>query len=761
MERGMDMGWILILLIWLVAPFAQLGIIIGLLVSNDKYKKRIQELERSRLRDRALMPASLHDPECGKETWHSSQETPYVLSQPSWQPAPEQKEPPSPEKTTPQEQPLPLGTTPAGPKGSSSSLRSQKVFHPALGTLALVLGVVFIVLAGLIFATTTWQILTNSSKTCLVFGCTMAFFVASQLAQKVFGIRKTANACYILGSVFLFLSVLAAAHFKLLGEDFILEGENRWKVLFAGSAVTVGAFWAGLKRFCDRIYTQTCLWGMSLTMFFLTKACSLNWSGFLCVMTVYSAALAAVNRYHSNGQKEQLEGRECCRQLLAQEFHSFAPIHFWTFAAVTMVQNLFAVWCMVIEGIMGVRDGYADRFPMFSFTSFGAISMAAVMAGIFVLTAKEPGQEDRNASEEGLGPLKAMALAETALYISGCLADDFIWRTALVNLFLFVMLGIRFWRRKTSHGLHSLFCDICGTLAMVFTFMGFYSGGQERADGLALCLLAYGGYYVWFYLGERVWPHLLIAAAMIPFPFMARLRLGLTFDQMGWWTMAAVVIFGGAARHFCPILMKDDRVQGGWRIDWHHMAVIFPILLMAHLGNDLWRFVSILLAAGYFLQYTTVKGFRKPAFTLWAFCIWMAFLAQPFVLWPRILRLEMSLLPVVWFLWISRMIWKDVSWMAAAVNTGYALCLSILCLDALLTGQIVDALLVEGICLAVFVLAQVKNSLWWVRISASICLAAALFMTKGFWLSIAWWVYLLAAGVGLLIFAGIMEKKRR
>ena len=99
--------------------------------------------------------------------------------------------------------------------------------------------------------------------------------------------------------------------------------------------------------------------------------------------------------------------------------------------------------------------------------------------------------------------------------------------------------------------------------------------------------------------------------------------------------------------------------------------------------------------------------------------------------------------------------------MAAAVNTGYALCLSILCLDALLTGQIVDALLVEGICLAVFVLAQVKNSLWWVRISASICLAAALFMTKGFWLSIAWWVYLLAAGVGLLIFAGIMEKKRR
>ena len=41
------MGWILILFIWLVAPFAQLGIIIYLLVLTDKYKKQIRELERA------------------------------------------------------------------------------------------------------------------------------------------------------------------------------------------------------------------------------------------------------------------------------------------------------------------------------------------------------------------------------------------------------------------------------------------------------------------------------------------------------------------------------------------------------------------------------------------------------------------------------------------------------------------------------------------------------------------------------------------
>ena len=47
------------------------------------------------------------------------------------------------------------------------------------------------------------------------------------------------------------------------------------------------------------------------------------------------------------------------------------------------------------------------------------------------------------------------------------------------------------------------------------------------------------------------------------------------------------------------------------------------------------------------------------------------------------------------------------------------------------------------------------------RISGGMSLAAALFMTSGFWLSISWWVYLLAAGIGLVVLAGFMEKKEK
>ena len=46
MERGMGMEWFIILLIWLVAPFAELAAIIVLSVANSRYKKRIWELTR-------------------------------------------------------------------------------------------------------------------------------------------------------------------------------------------------------------------------------------------------------------------------------------------------------------------------------------------------------------------------------------------------------------------------------------------------------------------------------------------------------------------------------------------------------------------------------------------------------------------------------------------------------------------------------------------------------------------------------------------
>ena len=159
---------------------------------------------------------------------------------------------------------------------------------------------------------------------------------------------------------------------------------------------------------------------------------------------------------------------------------------------------------------------------------------------------------------------------------------------------------IRVIRRKES----SLFWDVCGCAALLVTVMGFYGSGEGRAEGLFWCLMAFAGYYVYFYLGNRQWPHLFAAVSMLPMPFIARSHLDLTFDQLGWGVAAVLVASGALARYVHPIVEKDERVQGGWRVDWFQVLSIFVILLMAAGGDARWWFAYVLLGAVSVLQYT-------------------------------------------------------------------------------------------------------------------------------------------------------------
>lgn len=69
--------------------------------------------------------------------------------------------------------------------------------------------------------------------------------------------------------------------------------------------------------------------------------------------------------------------------------------------------------------------------------------------------------------------------------------------------------------------------------------------------------------------------------------------------------------------------------------------------------------------------------------------------------------------------------------------------------------------MLEAVNLAVFLLAHMRKCMRWIRISGIIMILVALYMTKDFWLSLSWWVYLLAAGLGLIVFAAVNEMKKR
>ncbi len=701
------MMWIGIILIWLVAPFAELGVIIALLIKNDTYKARIRELEKripgqisaaaayrsmeEQTEDRATEETVQMDEEWLASSCQGPVEEQAVQMDDEWPTSNyqeqateeamqmDEKGPASSCQRQAEEQAIQMDdewptSSCQGPvveqtmqmdeEGPASSCQRQerkwqeaKTSQPVpmeteqilplrghhnLGMFALILGVVFIVLSGLIFATTTWHILPDVCKVFLVFGCAVLFFGVSLFAERRFHVYKTSNAFYILGSIFLFLTILAAAYFKLLGSEFILEGRNRWKVLWVGSVVTASAFWAGLKRFDDKVYTQACLWEISISLFFMAKAFSFGWDGFAAVMMVYSTMLVCVREYlvRQDSEKEGLKG------ILSDGFGFFAPIHFGFFAVVTVLRGLPAIWIMIGSCAIGYDGSFLGEIWFFSFTAFGVMAMAAMMIGTYILA--------RRRQTETYGYLFSLAALETILYTAGWITEVSVYRMAVINLALLLIQIVRYYKRERGAESRGLFWDICG-----------------------------GGF------------------------------------------------------------------------------LAFSIIAMTAADNDTWRFAYLLTAAFDCLQYRNVESIRKKALSLSACFVAAAFWLQPFGLWPQIIRLEMSLLPFVWLLWTMGRIWEHVSGISVLKNIGYLVCLVLLFWDAIFSGLVVDSLLLEGICLGAFVWAQIKNHAWWGRITGGMSLMMALFMTRGFWLSISWWVYLLGAGIALIILAGIIEKREK
>lgn len=245
--KGNGYGVVYHLLIWLVAPFAELAAIIVLSVANSRYKKRIWELTRGTdkadtgMQDKGPADTEIqHERPADAVTQHEKSAAWYGPGQAIVVPEDFEK-----------------GETacqvPDIPHKQTALVRAPKIDGGFFqGTAALVIGVIFVVLAGLIFATTAWHVLPSVCKVIMVLGGSGLFFGASRAAEKYFKIERTGQAFYILGSVFLFLTILAAGYFGLLGPEFILKGENRYRVLLAGSIATEIALFPKPEDFITR-----------------------------------------------------------------------------------------------------------------------------------------------------------------------------------------------------------------------------------------------------------------------------------------------------------------------------------------------------------------------------------------------------------------------------------------------------------------------------------------------------------------------------
>jgi len=153
--------------------------------------------------------------------------------------------------------------------------------------IVLIIGVIFVILAGLIFATTTWIYLSNVVRTVIICSLSAVFFGASAAAEKAFKIRKTAVAFYTLGSLFLPISILAIGYFKLLGSFFSITGDGQYLLFMTASILLGAAAFIGAVKYRHSYFTGSFLLCITLTVLFAVKALYLPYDVFITLMFIY------------------------------------------------------------------------------------------------------------------------------------------------------------------------------------------------------------------------------------------------------------------------------------------------------------------------------------------------------------------------------------------------------------------------------------------------------------------------------------------
>lgn len=154
--------------------------------------------------------------------------------------------------------------------------------------------------------------------------------------------------------------------------------------------------------------------------------------------------------------------------------------------------------------------------------------------------------------------------------------------------------------------------------------------------------------------------------------------------------------------------------------------------------------------------------FRRWIYTVSAAAPFTAFMVQPFVEFKEIIALEMQILPILLYLFAIRFLWKNRTGVIDIITfAAYVVSYIVLFFSALVSGELADGLIIMITALAMLIFSfSVKKKKWFV-LAVTVLVTTALFMSRGFWASLGWWVYLLAAGLLLIAIGSLNEMKKQ
>lgn len=138
------------------------------------------------------------------------------------------------------------------------------------------LGLVMIIISGILFATTSWEIISDLVKVIALIFMGIIFMGLSYFSEKKLKIRRTTKAYFILGLSFFFLTWVGIGYFGAISSWFSYSGEGKYFVYFITFILLSIILYLINNKFKEKEYLYLAHSCNYLSVFILLKALNLD-----------------------------------------------------------------------------------------------------------------------------------------------------------------------------------------------------------------------------------------------------------------------------------------------------------------------------------------------------------------------------------------------------------------------------------------------------------------------------------------------------
>lgn len=694
----------------------------------------------------------------------------------------------------------------------------------------LIIGVILVILAGLIFATTSWSDMSNLVRTLTVLSGSVFFFAVSVLSEKKLRLETTAKAFYILGCFFLPVSVVAIAYFKMFGKWFSFTGNGADIVFMAIFFISSVAAAAGVYKYHFRTFAVISMASFSLGLFSLV-AYSHSSVTVTVVLAAYSFILMSVKLKETEKTiwlspylkviKTFARINVIGLGLISLNYAFYVPpfhnqLGYAAFAVLFLMagtaSTVFRSENRSVKYI--VNFILACEYIFFAALSVGQIAkitdlsdnllssiFSSMFIPAFVLFRFVPRTKSRSSEILMImTELICVAVSDDTCKFPAFILLAFLSACAVSekeNIFKGIyaaVLPASVFITLRSFDMSSLNCayTYISLLSSVAVIAALFSEKSDILKKLScssyIYVIVITPVIVAFTQTDKYTDLLLISSAAL-----IAASVYSVLNKEGYYISVPVTALSLHVQFYGFMKLIDSEIFDSDTTGLYFISVIVTIVIILSgllvsrrykligsqfirssalfvslvLLNDFpeykgsWRFIfalcyAVIIAANGYIS--TDKCVKKIMFSIAAGLVSVSLMVQNFIDIPQIINAEYYVGASLFIHVFLHRIWKENREEYSHVlfvHSGLSILTLMIC--AIESNKPEDAIILASICSVIVIGSYILKSRRWLYLGGISLIVLVVYITRDFWLSIAWWVYLLTAGIVFISFAGINE----